>query len=142
MSKADEIIANSVDAIKAGDTARGCDLLVRALQVDPNNEVAWFWLSAVVATKEEQRYCLKRVLEINCDNCQAREGLDALEAGPIHRPLELVMFDAPALPEVIRLEPPSSAKLSLPVSGELLLKHPGLIIIIALVCMGLILMMF
>lgn len=141
MSKADEIIANSVDAIKVGDTARGCDLLIRALQVDPNNESAWFWLSAVVATKEEQRYCLKRVLEINRDHCQAREGLDALEAGPTQRPIELVTFDAPALPEVIRLEPPP-AKLSLPVSGAILLKHPGLVVIIALVCIGLILMMF
>lgn len=137
MSKAEEFVANSVDAIKLGDTSRGCDLLIRALQMEPENDSAWYWLSEVVSTREEQRYCLKRVLEINRNHFQAQEELEALAPGPTQRPTDLVTFDAPATPQVIRLDS-SRSQLAFTRSRTILLKHPGVALILAMICAGLI----
>jgi len=54
------------------------ELLRQAVLSDPQNERAWLWLSAVVEGVENQRECLRRVLEINPSNSFARQGLSFL----------------------------------------------------------------
>lgn len=54
------------------------ELLRQAVLNDPQNERAWLWLSAVVEGVENQRECLRRVLEINPSNSFARQGLSFL----------------------------------------------------------------
>lgn len=72
------LLAQGVSALKGGDTARAKDLIAQSIRLNPRNEYAWLWLSGVVATDEERRRCLERVLELNPANDAARHGLAVL----------------------------------------------------------------
>jgi tetratricopeptide (TPR) repeat protein len=73
------LLREAVTSAKAGNTIWARECLSRVLRADPRNEIAWFWLSAVLETIDEKRYCLERVLSLNPDNQQARSGLQWLE---------------------------------------------------------------
>jgi hypothetical protein len=55
-------------------------LLQQVVRDDPDNETAWLWLSSLVATREQKRSCLIRVLRANPHNAYARAGLARLLA--------------------------------------------------------------
>jgi hypothetical protein len=77
----------AIQAIKSGDKRKGKHLLVKALERDPRNEVAWLWLSTVVTLVEHRRYCLQRVLRIDPNNQNAKIGLARLQNNQTsHRP--------------------------------------------------------
>ncbi|HIE37836.1 MAG TPA: hypothetical protein EYP77_01980 [Anaerolineae bacterium] len=69
------LIEHGVTAAKAKRKEEAEDLLLQAIALDPDNERAWLWLSAVVEGIETQRECLERVLKINPANPFARSGL-------------------------------------------------------------------
>lgn len=71
-------LEEAIAAIKAGDKAKGRNLLADILQADLENETAWLWMSSVATSDEERRRYLKRVLEINPDNKAAQRGLAKL----------------------------------------------------------------
>jgi hypothetical protein len=48
------------------------------VEVEPENERAWLWLSGVVESPEERRLCLENVLALNPDNSLAHKGLARL----------------------------------------------------------------
>ncbi|HMP43410.1 MAG TPA: hypothetical protein PKA05_23760, partial [Roseiflexaceae bacterium] len=73
-----QLITQGAEALRAGDRARAHDLLSQALRLDPQSEQAWLWLSGAVATDEQRRYCLQRVVALNPDNAAAVRGLAAL----------------------------------------------------------------
>lgn len=93
MQEQSEVTQTAIQAIKRGDTQRGIELLVRSLKMNPNDELAWLWLSAVVATTEERRYCLEMIREMNPDNFNAKVGLVKLGPGAARRPTELKTHD-------------------------------------------------
>jgi hypothetical protein len=64
--------------IQSGNKREGGRLLAEILQADPRNEIAWFWMSGIVANDEQRIDCLKRVVDINPENQVAREALIAL----------------------------------------------------------------
>ena len=68
-------IDQAIAALRNGDNVRGAELLAQVIQTDPNNEQAWLWLSAIVATAAERRFCLERVQAINPQNAAAQHGL-------------------------------------------------------------------
>jgi hypothetical protein len=72
------LLAQGVSALKGGDMARAKDLIAQSIRLNPRNEYAWLWLSGVVATDDERRRCLERVLELNPQNDAARHGLAVL----------------------------------------------------------------
>ncbi len=75
MSKVADLLRRGIAAARAGRKREAEQLLRQVIARDPNNEWAWFWLSAAVEGIEAQRECLHRVLEINPDNGYARSGL-------------------------------------------------------------------
>lgn len=89
MTHTNELVDRAIVAIRRGEKTWGRDLLVRALRDDPGNERAWLWMSAVVVTAAEQRYCLALVIELNEENWDARAGLAALGRGAARRPIDL-----------------------------------------------------
>ena len=102
-----ERLEEAIALIRLGNAEEGRRLLTQTLQADPNNEMAWLWMSWVVTTDEQRRQCLRRVLVINPDNELAKRGLAAL-GGEQADPLELE--DLP-IPESVSLPPaPTSAK--------------------------------
>src|SRR5512139_3505851 len=80
------LLNQAVIAIKAGDLAGGRKLLESVLEIEPDNESAWLWMSAAVGTDAERRHCLEQVLRINPDNTQARRGLEKLQPAPEPEP--------------------------------------------------------
>ncbi len=69
----------AIQAAQSGNKNWARECLGRVLRADPRNEEAWLWLSAILDTVAEKRYCLERVLAINPANAQAQAGLRYLE---------------------------------------------------------------
>jgi hypothetical protein len=71
-------LEKAVASIKAGDTEKGKELLVRAIRQNPKDERAWLWMSRCVADPRQKRDCFERVLRINPQNRDAIAGLRGL----------------------------------------------------------------
>lgn len=70
-----QLVAQGVAAAMADRKEEAEELLRQATALDPDNERAWLWLSAVVEGIEAQRECLRQVLRIDPSNSFARTGL-------------------------------------------------------------------
>ncbi|MBN1993944.1 MAG: hypothetical protein JW953_14690 [Anaerolineae bacterium] len=68
----------AITAIRSNRKDEGRQLLNLLIQENPNNELAWLWMSSVVNTDEQRARCLYHVLAINPDNQVARRGLQLL----------------------------------------------------------------
>ncbi len=68
----------AITAIRSGRKAEGRQLLNLLIQQNPNNEMAWLWMSSVVENDEQRARCLYHVLAIDPDNAVARQGLKVL----------------------------------------------------------------
>ena len=71
------LLSQGVAAAKAGKEDEARNLLSQVLDLDPDNERAWLWMSGVVP-HEEKIVCLQNVLEINPSNRLALLGLESL----------------------------------------------------------------
>lgn len=79
----DDLLAQGISAARAGRAAEAQATLLKVLEADDRSELAWLWLSGLLAAPDERRVCLENVLAINPDNAHARRGLALLErAGP------------------------------------------------------------
>jgi tetratricopeptide (TPR) repeat protein len=76
------------------DLAKGRDLLTQSLRLDPDNDVAWVWLSRTVSDKKKQQQCLERALQINPDNEQVKAMMQRLSG------VSAVAIQTPAPPAV------------------------------------------
>ncbi len=68
----------AVTAIRSGRQEEGRQLLNLLIQQNPNDEMAWLWMSSVVNTDEQRARCLYHVLAINPENELAQRGLKIL----------------------------------------------------------------
>jgi hypothetical protein len=62
-------------AVQQGRTAEGRQLLMRVLELDEQNELAWLWLSGAMDDPADQQVALENVLALNPRNAAAQEGL-------------------------------------------------------------------
>ncbi len=69
-----EKIIQAEEAIKAGDTRTGFEILQEVLAKEPNSERAW-WVMSGLVPREQRAHCLNQVLRINPDNQFARDAL-------------------------------------------------------------------
>lgn len=90
-----QLVERGVYAARLGHKEEAEQLLRQAVALDPRNERAWLWLSAVVEGIEAQRECLQRVLSINPTNSFARSGLAFL--GHLREGYEYLAARAPWL---------------------------------------------
>lgn len=68
----------AISAIRSGRKEEGRQLLNLLIQQNPNNEMAWVWMSSVVETDEQRARCLYHALAINPSSQLARRGLQVL----------------------------------------------------------------
>jgi hypothetical protein len=68
----------AITAIRSGRKEEGRQLLNLLIQQNPNDEMAWLWMSSVVNTDEQRARCLYHVLAINPESDIARRGLEVL----------------------------------------------------------------
>ena len=80
-------------AIEAGNRARGKDILTRLLKQNQENPDYWLWMSAVVDSVKERRYCLNQTLKLDPQNKMARRGLSMLGDLPVDESL-VIPFEA------------------------------------------------
>jgi hypothetical protein len=66
------------EAIQRGDKDTAQEMLLEVIRANPRSEVAWLWLSAIVADPARERECLERVLAINPSNAVAQQHLQKL----------------------------------------------------------------
>jgi tetratricopeptide (TPR) repeat protein len=64
-----------IAAAKSGQRERARDLLMRVVEQDEENPLAWLWLSGVVDSLDDREICLENVLALDPDNDAARKGL-------------------------------------------------------------------
>jgi tetratricopeptide (TPR) repeat protein len=62
------------------DLAKGRQLLAESIQLAPDNEMAWLWLSTTTNNPMKQKECLERALAINPENPKVRAKLEEVEA--------------------------------------------------------------
>ncbi len=91
----DPILQQAQAAIKNGDRTAARQLLRQAIEVDPGNEIAWLWLSALVEDPAQERQCLERVIAINPDNAVAQRHLQRIRASD-DTPTYLAVPDTPS----------------------------------------------
>jgi V4R domain-containing protein len=75
MATAEELLAKGKLAATSGQKDIAREALGRVVEMEPNNEEAWLWLSGVASSLTQMRGALDRVISINPNNQQAREGL-------------------------------------------------------------------
>lgn len=69
----------AIIAIKSGEKETGHRLLLDIIKADPNNEIAWLWMTQTVNSDNDRLKCLQRVLKINPNNEAAQRGLAILQ---------------------------------------------------------------
>lgn len=79
MSATDEL-RQAIDAARAGRKQAALDLLLKIVDEQPQNEVAWIWLSGLVDSLEDRIIACENVLTINPRNEKVRAYLHQLQA--------------------------------------------------------------
>lgn len=72
-------LRQAIKYIKDGERYKGKKVLIDILRSDPNNEIAWLWMSVVVDDLGQKQECLQKVLEINPNNQKALERLSRIK---------------------------------------------------------------
>lgn len=65
-------------AIQNGDSHRARVLLTEVIKTEKANPEVWLWLSAVVETQKERKFCLEQVTKLDPNNKAARHALAAM----------------------------------------------------------------
>ena len=85
MGAANELLAlrEGISAARAGNTDVARELLLRAAEIQPHNEQAWFWLAYIADNPKDRLSYLRRILRINPEQKQAQSVLKKalLQAG-------------------------------------------------------------
>lgn len=76
-----EGIQQAENAIKAGDTKTGFEILRQVLVENPESEKAW-WIMSGLVQRKERATCLEQVLRINPENQFAHDALEKLMGSP------------------------------------------------------------
>ncbi len=77
------------------DMEKGRTLLTQSLRLDPQNDVAWLWLSRTVTDADKRRQCIERALQINPENEQARALMTKLQSATATFPTVAVAAPVP-----------------------------------------------
>jgi tetratricopeptide (TPR) repeat protein len=78
-TEAQRLLQRGIAAAQGGQRRVAAGLLTRAVQLDPQNERAWLWLSGVLDNHDQVAFCLQTVLKLNPSNERALQGLRWIE---------------------------------------------------------------
>lgn len=110
ISEAQQLYQRGLAAARGGQKRLAAVLLTRSVQLDPQNERAWLWLSGVLDNPRQQAFCLNAALKINPQNEHARRGLRLLEERNLLRGEAPEPAPGLALPSEPTAAPASPAK--------------------------------
>jgi len=75
-----DLLTNGKQAAMSGQRDLAREMLAYVVYLDPANADGWLWLSGVVDSPEQVRYCLERTLRIDPNNARAHRGMEWLDA--------------------------------------------------------------
>lgn len=78
-TEAQRLYQRGLAAARGGQKRVAAGLLTRSVRLDPQNELAWLWLSGVLDDPQQQAFCLQSVLKLNPQNPHALRGMRVLE---------------------------------------------------------------
>ena len=78
-SRIEALLRQGIVEARSKNKEVALELLQEVVELDPQNEKAWFWLASVVKTDEERVTCLQNVVLINPDNERAFQILEQVE---------------------------------------------------------------
>ena len=82
------MLTEAIAAVRVGERARAREILSKLLRADSQNAEYWVWMSSVVDSPRERKYCLESALKIDPTNRAALRGLVILgERTPTDREL-------------------------------------------------------
>lgn len=70
--KSSERLTDAIALAKAGKKQEAGEILIELVNNEPNNEIAWLWLSSCYDNEKKKLFSLARVLEINPNNEKAK----------------------------------------------------------------------
>jgi hypothetical protein len=76
------LLQRGIAAARSGRSGEAVRILEKVIRAEPDNEMAWLWLSGLMTTNEQKRACLEKVLRANPENLYARAGLRRLQDTP------------------------------------------------------------
>lgn len=74
-----EVLQRAIQAARAGRKIEARDLLIQIVETDPENEMAWVWLSGLVDSLEDRIIACENALTINPANQKVRSYLEELQ---------------------------------------------------------------
>jgi hypothetical protein len=75
----EELLQLGIQAVKRKDLQNARVLLLQVYERDRRNEVVMMWLAKIAPSRDEKIQWLERVLDVNPDNQNAKNGLDKLK---------------------------------------------------------------
>ncbi len=88
-------LTEAIAAARAGNRSEARELLARLLRADSSNVEYWIWMSAVVESPRERKYCLESALRLDPTNRSVLRGLTILGA---RKPDDAELTSAAQLP--------------------------------------------
>src|SRR5512140_930687 len=79
MASSAQVLQRAVQAARAGRKIEARDLLIELVEREPQNEMAWMWLSGLVDSLEDRIIACENVLTINPANDKVRDYLADLQ---------------------------------------------------------------
>lgn len=73
-----QLLRQAIQAARSGREMTACNLFQDVVRLDPNNEIAWMWLSGLLDPLEDRISACERVLSINPGNQRIRAYKDKL----------------------------------------------------------------
>ncbi len=71
----DRMLQEAIEAVANGHRERARDLLTRLLRANQSNPKYWLWMSSVVESAKERKYCLQKTIQLDPANRAAKLGL-------------------------------------------------------------------
>lgn len=109
--EAAQLFVRGVAAARGGQRRLAAVLLSRVVQLDPQHEMGWLWLSGVLDDPKEIAFCLRSVLAINPHNERAQRGLAWLNSR------QLLRDDDPAVTASFARAAPAAPPADAPTNG-------------------------
>jgi hypothetical protein len=128
-SSASSFLQQAISLYKVGNRSQAYRLFAQAIVEDAGCDAAWLWISELVPTAEEKRYCLDMVIRTNPNNDAAYNGLSKLGPGSMRRPaiiasainrepLDAYYVDEPVLDIALQQPQPAVSVQSIAPNGQ------------------------
>ena len=73
MAKGQQLLHQGIVLARSREKPQARRILGQVVKQNPRSIMGWLWLASVVETREQQHYCLERVLQLEPDNKVARQ---------------------------------------------------------------------